>query len=106
MTSKSLLLIALCAGLHAQTPAAPQPLSREAQLELQLLANREKEVTDKIQPLFDMLMEPVRQARAAVVERACKAAGIPLQEHGEPACEVDLKAGTVRRIKAPDKKEK
>lgn len=107
MTRKSLLLIAFCAGLNAQQTPAPQPLSREAQLELQVIAIHEKEVADKIQPLYEMLMEPVRQARAAAVERACKAAGIPLQEHGEPTCEVDTKAGTVRRIKAPEpKKEK
>lgn len=121
-----LLCLMICAGaMRAQAPVAdraknnaggvfvtqpssqaPAAISRESLLELQLLVNREKEIKEKLQPLYDMLMEPVTQARVAVVERICKAAGIPMQENGQPSCEVDLSAGIARRVPVETKKEK
>jgi len=93
-----LFLIALTlGGLALAEDKASAPLPRESQLEFQILAAKEKDVADKVQAIYDLLIGPVNQARSEAVKHACELVGIaPFDTFGKPACEV--KDGVVRKI--------
>ena len=117
-TKRNALFIAsailMGAALHAQTgtppaptPPAPaanpsSPLPRESQLEFQLIDAKAKEVAEKIQALYDLLMNPIITARSAAVVRACNLVGLaPLDGSGKPVCQV--KDGMVVRLDSGSK---
>ena len=100
---KPLILLALIApSIFAETPKPSEtPLARESQLELQLLVNQERTANEKIQAVAELLLAPIREAKQAAMEKACKAAGIAvLGPDGRPACEIDLKEGKVRKVES------
>jgi hypothetical protein len=88
-------------GTPSKTILLPSdaPIARETQLELQILADREKEIQQKLEGLYQLLIAPVTQARSDAVKRACELAGFPPIVAGKPACEI--KDGRVRQIAPP-----
>lgn len=89
------LLLALCAALFAADK--PTVLSREASLELQLIAIQEEDAQRKIAAVADLLRAPIEEAKRAVIERECKRASIAETE--TETCQLDMKTGTVQRVK-------
>lgn len=96
-----LLFLAVCA-IPAQTGTTP--VSREAQLELALIANQEQEAERRIAAVVELLRAPIERARQAVVERECKRAGIIETE--TETCQIDAQAGVVGRVSKPKKEER
>lgn len=97
------MIHALAAGaLLAETPkAAETPLARDTQLELQLIVLQERAANEKLQAVAELLLAPIREAKQAAMEKACKSAGIPvLGPDGRPGCEIDLKEGKVRKVES------
>src|ERR1041385_3023352 len=100
---KTLIVLALIApSVFAETAKpAETPLARDSQLELQLLVNQERTANEKLQAVAELLLAPIREAKQAAIEKACKSAGIPvLGPDGRPACEIDLKKGKVRKVES------
>jgi len=90
---KRILLLSLMASfsLLAADEAKPavKPLPRETQLALDALTQREHDITQKLQGIYEMLMAPVNAARSEEVKRACELVGIkPVGDDGKPACEI------------------
>lgn len=99
MKTRLLLLCALALPLFAADDAKSKPLPRESQLELAILADKEREISLELEKIYQRLVAPLQQARSEAVKHACELVGIPPIVDGKPACEV--KDGQVRGISPP-----
>lgn len=67
-------------------------LPEEIVLRLQILVQQERDASQKVQAIVDLAVTPLREARQAAMEDACRRAGILVE--GKPMCDVNLKDGT------------
>lgn len=88
---KTWCVLLVGAGLAAAQdgkPVAEVDLPRETQLELQVVAQQEKEIADRLNAVAQLLMAPMYATKADILRRACEKAGYPVLVAGKPACEI------------------
>lgn len=76
-------------------------ISREAQLELQIIDKREEEADKAIQALVEMMKPYITGARSALAQKLCKEAGFGETE--THTCQLDIGKGMIKKVAKPPK---